>query len=305
MKKLFLLGLIVFLSSCVDDKKDDSLISNPTPNLSKEIIESTPKDIDTYNKNIRHLFNFVTQDVLTINNSLNEITSPNIIHELYIDRKNNTMNLSSNRSNRKIQIKAKYERPTNSQFHLIGNGEVWIDEQQVIVIEEKFSNKKLEAVVSFPTLGGNNYIKILLNHNNKTINADSEFEINMDVKFGSYKKSFKNRINSTNNYELNAFVKEIKNVFPHYLFTDIDNSYFSTYAHLNNKWLKWDSDVKLSNGFIVLDQDSKRLMKEPCYGNDDAWASTISGIVVGLFNPFAGIAYALIDTYIATNSKPC
>ncbi|MEW6654704.1 MAG: hypothetical protein AB1394_14725 [Bacteroidota bacterium] len=305
MKNLFLLVLIVFLSSCVNDKKDNSLISSPTSILSKEIIESTPKDVEIYNKNIRHFFSFVSQDVINVTNSLNEITSPNIKHELYIDRENNIMNLSSNSSNKKVKIKAKFDRPSNSQYHLIGNGEIWIDEQQVVIIEEKFSNKKLEAVLSFPTLSGNNFIKILFNHNNKTINTESEFEINIDVKFGAYQKSFKNRINSTNNYELNDFVKEIKNVFPHYLFTGIDNSYYSTYAHLNNKWLKWESNVKLSHGFIVLDQDSKRLMKEPCYGNDDAWASTISGIVVGLFNPFAGIAYALIDTYIATNAKPC
>lgn len=70
--------------------------------------------------------------------------------------------------------------------------------------------------------------------------------------------------------------------------------------------MKWQNEVEFSLGFIVKSQKEKFLIKqEPCYGNDDAWGSTACGIAADLINPFAGIAYTLIDTYIATNSEPC
>ncbi|MFA3783940.1 hypothetical protein ABRY23_12845 [Melioribacteraceae bacterium 4301-Me] len=304
MKNLLFLGLFVLLSACNNNKRNDPLASS-TANFVKEMIESTSQDIETYNKNVRHFFSFVRRDVLNENDFANHSIYSASRYELSIDRQNNIMSLVGGNTGKNVKIRASSNRPSNSPYHLIGNGEMYINEQKVLLVNEKFGDKKLEATLFFPTLTGDNYIRILFNHDNKVITSNSNFNISIEVKFADYQKSF-NYINSPMNVnQLYEFANEIKSIFPHQIFEGIDHSFYSTCVYLNNKWLKWESDIKLSQGFIVLDQNSKRLMKEPCYGNDDLWASTLTGIVVGFFSFGAGAAYALIDAYIASEAEPC
>jgi hypothetical protein len=315
MKKAFLTVLLYILllvtlnifTGCSDHQNKD-LFSTVDSNIDiqKEIVQSSTADILTYNNNIKHFFSFVDKDVLSINKSSDEIDQSNNQFNLIIDKQKDYLNLSSLNSDRQIKLIAKRGESSTSNFHLVGNGEIWIDGKQIVSIDEKFGNKYLEAILSFPTLGNNNYIKFIFNHNNKIINSNSEFEISIYANFSTVSKSFKGKLKSLNTVELNEFIKDVKTIFPSYLFDKMDNSFLAVCAQLNNKWLKWENEVEFSHGFIVTSQKGKFLMKqEPCYGNDDAWASTVCGIVAGLFNPFAGIAYAVIDTYIATNSEPC
>jgi len=77
-------------------------------------------------------------------------------------------------------------------------------------------------------------------------------------------------------------------------------------SYLNNLWLGWEYDTNLSNCFRSTESVLfKATTEEPCYGDDDAWMSFGCGVLLGLINPFAGIAYGTIDTYIATHSEPC
>ncbi len=203
-------------------------------------------------------------------------------------------------ASRNVLITTEYYTAENAYHNLVLQGRIDINGENYLQLEERFSDKGLDAGLIFQKLSGKK-LKIHIEYSDSILQHDTIFAYIIEHNFFGKNKSFGGLLNSGSFsnapiHQLKLLQKEI----PSDYFYAVDQELLSACFMFINHWFGWKVDPLLSNSFSLNSIDLKKTNEG--YGNDDAWLSFICATIAGLINPIGGIIYGFIDTYIATHA---
>jgi len=278
---------------------------NPTDNVIDESKSKSDSDIFSENINSFYPINTYLNVLEKVENLKTETGggfsnySKNSWEYIYEKQNNNSLGKTSGNDS-KIKANASYQRFSDGDVHLIGEGSFSVNDIQIMKMKETFSNRTLTSELILGEYN-NNKLTIIVTPVSEKLDKKTEFKLEITGEINGKVVNYSSSIKGNDEIDKFAEIKNILSGLKLKEYDDLSPIVYHDFVKLNNKWSGWDEKSSTKDFTALFNENKNKLNKTTLsWGSDDAWASALTGIVVGLVSGGAGIVYGLLDTFITT-----